>query len=155
MKIIDNFLENDFFNHIQELFTYQISYKYGQKSAPGEEGNIFMVAYLNIEEPLLKYIANKITMKTKSSFTGCYANLQFNGMGGDWHTDPGDFTAILMLSKTLEQGSGQFQIKTPKESVDFVSNRLVVFKANKKHRGLAPKEINVPRITLTFKSANS
>ena len=60
-----------------------------------------------------------------------------------------------MLSKTLEQGSGQFQIKTPKESVDFVSNRLVVFKANKKHRGLAPKEINVPRITLTFKSANS
>jgi len=36
-----------------------------------------------------------------------------------------------------------------------VSNRLVVFKANKKHRGLAPKEINVPRITLTFKSANS
>ena len=155
MKLIDNFLEDDLFRHVQNILLYEVPYKYNHKSSPKIEGNIFFMSYLNIEDPILKFISKKIINSSDvEKLTGCYANMQFNGMDGDWHTDPGKFTALLMLSETLEKESGQFQIKNPKTKIDFVSNRLVIFKANLKHRGLAPKELNTPRVTLVFKSAN-
>jgi len=153
MKIIDNFLELDFFNHIQDLLIYEANYKYSQTSVD-ENGNTFFIASLNVKDPTLNFIAKKILPHTDfKEFEGCYTNMQFNGMDGDWHVDPGTKTALVMISPTLSKGSGQFEIKTDKiNKIDFVANRLVIFDAKKKHRGRAPKEINTPRVTLAFKS---
>ena len=75
-------------------------------------------------------------------------------MDGDWHTDDGKNTILLMVTKTLKNGSGDFQIKIDNKinKVSFVQNRLIFFDASFQHRGLAPKELNTPRITFAFKT---
>ena len=78
-------------------------------------------------------------------------------MPGSFHQDDGDTTFVLMTSKTLQKGSGQFQIQinndeSKLESIDFIQNRLVVFPAIWKHRGLDPIEHSTPRVTLAFKT---
>ena len=74
-------------------------------------------------------------------------------MDGCFHKDDGDYTGLLMVSKTLDKGDGCFV--TEKESVDFVSNRVIVFNAKEKHKGNAPKDNSKgPRITLAFKTTN-
>ena len=78
-------------------------------------------------------------------------------MPGGFHQDDGDTTFVLMTSKTLRKGSGQFQIQINNdenklESFDFIQNRLIIFPAQWKHRGLDPIEHGTPRVTLAFKT---
>jgi hypothetical protein len=78
-------------------------------------------------------------------------------MPGEFHADDGDTTILLMTSKTLKKGSGQFQIQIHNDinsiqSVDFIQNRLIIFPAIWKHRGLDPIEHATPRVTLAFKT---
>ena len=78
-------------------------------------------------------------------------------MPGGFHQDDGDTTFVLMTSKTLQKGSGQFQIQINNdenklEPFDFIQNRLIIFPAQWKHRGLDPVEHSTPRITLAFKT---
>ena len=78
-------------------------------------------------------------------------------MPGEFHEDDGDTTILLMTSKTLQKGSGQFQVQINNDinniqPVDFIQNRLIIFPALWKHRGLDPIEHATPRITLAFKT---
>jgi hypothetical protein len=76
-------------------------------------------------------------------------------MDGHWHQDDGKNTILLMITKTLKKNSGQFQIKDKNNiitKINFVQNKIIYFDASLLHRGLAPEEINTPRITLAFKT---
>ena len=122
------------------------------------DGSQFLQTNFSLEDPLIQYLAIKIfnsfdeKIKNKS-VRRAYANIQFAGMDGCFHKDDGDYTGLLMVSKTLDKGDGCFV--TEKESVDFVSNRVIVFNAKEKHKGNAPKDNSKgPRITLAFKTTN-
>ena len=71
-----------------------------------------------------------------------YINIQHPGMNGKYHTDNCDLTAVYMIC-----GSGNLQIL--KEESSFEENKLVIFKSDKLHRGLAPNK--GARISLAFK----
>jgi hypothetical protein len=74
-------------------------------------------------------------------------------MNGEWHTDTGDGssrTVLIMISDTLSKNSGCFCTKNNK--YDFIQNRLLFFPADIIHKGLAPTEKGVARITLACKT---
>ena len=107
---------------------------------------------------ILGFIVDK--MKTNLSLGKIYANVQYAGQDGSFHTDnttPHSRTAILMLSKTLPKGSGTFQIHTEGfsnkiETHEFEQNKLLWFKSDLEHRGNAPLKSGPPRITLAVKT---
>jgi hypothetical protein len=153
IKIIDNFLEKDLIIYLEELFIYKTPHFYGQYSKI--KFNPFYIGYLNIEDTLFKYLIIKLKNKFKlNQVLRSYINIQYNGMSGDWHQDDGSNTVLIMITKTLDKNSGQLEIKDNEKinKIDFVQNRLICFDSKKFHRGLAPKEINTPRITLAFKT---
>jgi hypothetical protein len=78
-------------------------------------------------------------------------------MDGGFHQDDGDETYLIMVSKTLDEKSGEFQIINENNELNtfnFVQNKMLVFPAKLRHRGMAPKERNTPRITLLLKTKN-
>jgi hypothetical protein len=78
-------------------------------------------------------------------------------MDGGFHNDQGDNTVLLMISPTLKNKSGCFEIKENNKklkSIDFTQNKLIIFPASWLHKGSAPIEKNIPRITLVFKTKN-
>lgn len=154
MEITDNFLEKDFIKYLEEIFVFHTPHYYNQRAAANST-SFFYVSTMNTNDILINYIIKKI--KNQYNFKEIlrsYLNIQFNGMDGDWHQDDGSKTILLMITNTLRKNSGEFQIKINNEikSIDFVQNRLICFDSSNFHRGLAPKEINVPRITLAFKT---
>ena len=84
-----------------------------------------------------------------------YANLQFNGMDGSWHYDDGETTCLWMATPSLPKGSGTLQFNKKRKDIKFEFNKLIIFDAKRPHRGLAPKELNTPRITLAFKTTRA
>ena len=98
-------------------------------------------------------------MKTNLSLGKIYANVQYAGQDGSFHTDnttPHSRTAILMVSKTLPKGSGTFQIHTEGfsnkiETHEFEQNKLLFFKSSILHKGNPPLEPGFPRVTLAVK----
>ena len=154
MIIIDNFLEKDLIEHLEEIFVHNTPHFYNQKSNH-ENSSRFYISLININDALINFIIKKLKNKLNfKEILRSYINIQFNGMDGNWHQDDGTKTILLMITNTLSKDSGQFQIKIDNkiESVDFVQNRLICFDSTYFHRGLAPKEINIPRITLAFKT---
>ena len=106
---------------------------------------------------ILGFIVDKI--KRKLSLGKIYANIQYAGQDGSFHTDnttPHSRTAILMVSKTLPKGSGTFQIHTEGfsnkiETHEFEQNKLLFFKSSILHKGNPPLEPGFPRVTLAVK----
>jgi hypothetical protein len=151
MKIVKNWLNKDLAWRVRN---YLLSQPYTYNSNSHKLGkNTFFVSVFNVEKnkeifdlgsQLIKHFDYNIKI------IRAYANLQFSGMNGEWHTDDGDTTCLWMATKSLPKGSGEF--KTKKQSVKFDFNKLVIFDANKPHKGMAPKELNTPRITLAFKT---
>jgi len=153
MKIIDNFLEKELIEYLKNVFMFKTPHLYGHKSH--EKSNFFYNSDINMEDTLIKFIILKLQKEFKfNEVLRSYINVQFYGMDGDWHTDDGKNTILLMVTKTLKNGSGDFQIKMDNKinKVGFVQNRLIFFDASFQHRGLAPKELNTPRITFAFKT---
>jgi hypothetical protein len=153
IKIIDNFLEKDLIEYLEKLFIYNTPHYYGHAS--NEKSNKFYCSNLNTEDTLIKYLIIKLKKNFKfNQVIHSYINIQYNEMNGDWHSDVGSHTIILMITKTLKKDSGQFEIKDNEKinKIDFIQNRLIYFDATKQHRGMDPKEINTPRITLVFKT---
>jgi hypothetical protein len=155
LKYKDNFLENDLINHLEYSFL-RIPHYYGHSSKADGTGVCFYNHEFNLSDPLIQYLCVKVQkeFEQKLGFLRVYVNVQHNNMDGDFHEDDGNMTILLMVSKTLKKGSGQFEIKKDKKiaRVDFVQNRLIFFDARLKHRGTAPKEKNEVRITLAFKT---
>jgi hypothetical protein len=154
----DNFLDVDLIKFLNYYFL-KIPHSYGVSSNGLDKGHSFYYSELNIKDPLVEFLCRKIQkeIRTTVGFIRVYINVHYNGMPGDYHKDDGDMTAVLMVSKTLQPGSGQFKVKIDNDenkinSIDFVQNRLILFPAKWEHRGLDPIELATPRITLAFKT---
>ena len=151
VEITDNFLEKDLINFLNEYFLKMPHY-YGHSS--NNNDNYFYMTEVNFNEPIINFLCKKI-FKKNIKILRSYINVQHIGMNGDFHIDDGDNTYLIMISKTLGEKSGEFQIidkDNQIKSFSFIQNRLISFPAKLKHRGLAPLEKNIPRITLVFKT---
>jgi hypothetical protein len=158
IKITDNFLEPDLSKYLEQYFL-EIPHNFGHSSLGLDKGSPFYQASLNPYDPLIKFLCLKVQKQVEHrlGFLRVYINIHYSNMPGNFHEDDGDTTFVLMTSKTLEKGSGQFQIQINNDinniqSIDFIQNRLVIFPAQWKHRGLDPIEHGTPRITLAFKT---
>lgn len=158
IKIIDDFLEKDLSNYLNQYFI-EIPHYYGHSSLGLNNGTPFYQSNLNPYDPLIKFLCLKVQkqIEHKLGFIRVYINIHYSNMPGEFHEDDGDTTILLMTSKTLKKGSGKFEIQIKNnindiQSIDFVQNRLIIFPASWKHRGLDPIENATPRITLAFKT---
>ena len=158
IKVIDNFLEDDLSKYLEQYFL-EIPHIFGNSSLGSDKGGSFYRSSLNPYDPLIKFLCLKIQKQAERilEFLRVYINIHYSNMPGNFHEDDGDTTFLLMTSKTLQKGSGQFQIQINNnindiQSIDFIQNRLVIFPAQWKHRGLDPIEHGTPRITLAFKT---
>jgi hypothetical protein len=158
IKIIDNFLEQDLSKYLEQYFL-EIPHNFGHSSLGLDKGSPFYQTNLNPYDPLIKFLCLKVQKQVEHEleFLDVYINIQYSNMPGEFHEDFGDTTILLMTSKTLKKSSGQFQIQINNninniESIDFIQNRLIIFPAFWKHKGLDPMEHGTPRITLAFKT---
>jgi hypothetical protein len=153
IEVTDNFLEKDFIIFLNEYFLNMPHY-YGHYSNYDSNSNRFYTTSINFNDPIINFLCKKI-FKKNIKILRSYINVQHIGMDGNFHEDDGDQTYLMMISNTLNEKSGEFQIidKDNKiKSFSFIQNRLISFPAKLKHRGLAPLEKNIPRITLVFKT---
>jgi hypothetical protein len=156
VEVFDNFLENDLIIFLNSYFLNTPHY-YGHTS--NKQGNFFYATNLDVNDPLISFLCKKIVNKKKNNIEilRVYINVQHLEMNGEFHEDDGDTTYLVMISKTLNEKSGEFQIidkNNELKTFNFVQNRLIMFSSNLKHRGMAPLEKNTPRITLVFKTKN-
>ena len=158
IKITDNFLNIDLSKYLEQYFL-EIPHTFGWSSTGLNNGSPFYQANLNPYDPLIKFLCLKVQQQVehKLGFLRVYINIHYSNMPGDFHEDDGDTTILLMTSKILQKGSGQFQIQLHNDinniqSIDFIQNRLIIFPAIWKHRGLDPIEHATPRVTLAFKT---
>ena len=150
IEVKDNFLEKNLINFLYEYFL-SLPHFFGHSSK--KNSLKFYSHEFNIDNPLINFLSKIIEKDLKISRV--YINIQHNYMDGDFHTDDGNITYLIMISKTLDKNSGSFQFidkENKIQSIDFIQNRMIKFSSFIKHRGLAPTEKNIPRITLAFKT---
>ncbi len=149
-----NFLDKDFLDYLAKHYLFNIHHRYGEASIGGITKGIFFSTEVHNDE-VTNFVTYKIFKKFQiNKYQRIYINMQFYGMDGSWHIDEGDKTHMLMVTPTLKQDSGLFEIKDNDNKIHkitFEQNKLVVFNSKLLHRGLAPTEIGTPRITLVFK----
>jgi hypothetical protein len=154
IKVIDNWLDLEFCDHLSHHILYCLPHIYGHSSDSGDGSRFYRVEF-GEENFHVKYMCRKLNreiIKENSQFIRVYANLQFKEMDGSFHLDDGDFTMIYMVTPTLE-GSGYFEYMDGDsiKQIDFVQNRLIWFNGSElMHRGMAPNTL-IPRITISFK----
>tara|TARA_S200002703_G_scaffold92254_1_gene79742 strand:+ start:180 stop:647 length:468 start_codon:yes stop_codon:yes gene_type:complete len=151
MITIDNFLDKDLLKFISYKFLHDTPHWFDHFSEDPKDG-IFYASTIAKDNPLVQFVFFKIKQefKIKNTLKRSYINIQHRGMNGSFHKDDGEFTYMLMVSETLKPGEGTFEIKNgPK--IDFVQNRLIMFEANKLHKGNAPLN-EKPRCTWVFKT---
>ena len=115
-----------------------------------EKDPSFFISNVSEQDNIVLYLLLKAKeiFKKDLKCLRAYANVQFKGQHSNWHIDDGDFTILLMVSETLNDG--KFEIGDQK--VDFKENRCVIFNAKEKHRGLASEYAKLPRCTLAIKT---
>ena len=154
--IKNNFLEKDLidylFNHFKQLPHY-----YGHRSSDKDKGNSFYSTNLNVHDFLYNFLCSKIAkiFKYDIKILRMYINIQHCFMDGEFHQDDGELTVLLMITPTLQSKSGCLEIKEHNKilkTIPFIQNKLVIFPASWYHKGCAPIEKNIPRITLVFKT---
>lgn len=148
-KIIDNWLSKDLSNYLEEYFLYNFPHYYGHKSNDLDQ-EVFYNSTLNTQDALNNFLFFKLqkTINKKLKLERMYINVQHQNMNGSFHIDREELTCLYMVTETLND-SGYFEIQD-EEKINFVQNRLIIFDAKKKHRGLAPNK--GVRITLAFKT---
>ena len=158
ITVIDNFIEDLIIDNLEDFFEH-IPHHYGHSSDSDKSKKFYDTPLDNVRNPWLITVEEKVKKVShkKIKILRKYINIQWPGLDGLFHQDDGDMTVLLMISKTLSKGSGQFQIyeeDNPQNirSIDFIRNRLIMFPAKWGHRGMAPIEHYTPRITLAFKT---
>ena len=157
MKVIDNFLGKDLIQHLEKMFLFNQPHFYGHysKESTLDKSNLFYNSNINLNDFLIQFIYSKVEKTFNiNRIIRAYINIQYNGMDGDWHVDEGHNTILLMVTKSLKKGSGEFQIKENNKinKIQFVQDRIILFNASSEHKGMSPIEINTPRITFAFKT---
>ena len=148
-KIIDNWLDENLVNYLNDYFLFSVPHFYGHKSNANDK-SCFYVTPLNTDDALNKFLFYKLekTLDKNLNLERMYLNIQHSNMNGSFHKDGVHMTCIYMVTNSLKD-SGAFEIKN-EDKIPFVQNRLIIFDANKLHRGLSPNK-NEVRITLAFK----
>lgn len=161
MKIItiDDFLDINYLNKFNSYCLNEIPHSWGQSNKNSamafyyhhfeKYNNKVNKIYSDITDKIFKKILTKKPILERS-----YINIQHEGMDSEFHTDDGDITVLLMVTPTPKKGGGEFQYIDKQDSIQSIpykQNKLIVFKSDIEHRGLAYKERN-PRITLAFKN---
>ena len=155
IKVIDNFFEEDLINFLYDQYRTKTPHYLGITS--NGYGEAFYETVLNLDDVIHRYLCLKISkiFPYSVSFFKLTINVQHTFMEGDFHQDDGDTTALIMISRSLKKNSGCFEIRENNlkvKKVDFIQNRFILFPAKWSHRGRAPIEKNVERITLVFKT---
>ena len=147
----DNFIGAKKIKALNE-YCKNIPHQYGHTSNCSKKDMSFYMANINPTLKNINYVCQKIVNLHGGdlAFFDTYINVQYAGMNGSFHKDEGHYTWVLMISPTLNKGSGCFITK--KQSVDFVQDRLICLPAKTLHKGMAPKELAIPRITMAFKT---
>ena len=158
ITVIDNFIEDLIINNLEDFFE-NIPHYYGHSSHTDKSKKFYDTSLDDVLNPWLMTVEEKVkkVSHTKINILRKYINIQWPGLDGLLHNDDGDMTVLLMVTKTLSKGSGQFEIYEENDpqklrTIDFVRNRLIMFPAKWGHRGMAPIEHYTPRITLAFKT---
>lgn len=152
MIVINDWLEKDYLDYLHMKILYDYPHTFGEKSQIDNKDHIeFYYAILKEEDKNFLHYKLIKTFNKKIKILRAYANIQHPGMDGDWHTDEGTTTYLLMLSNTLMKGKGMLEIEDKK--INFIQNQLVAFPSNLSHRGLSADSNNV-RITIAFKTIN-
>jgi len=143
-KTYFNFLEPSLHTYLN-LLLFQKTQHLVQISSRRNEKGYFLYGTVPYDN-MMNFIFEKIqkTIGKKLNLLRVYSNLQFPGMDGDFHTDDGELTCMIMI-----HGDGDFEIKNEKR-FSFVENSLIIFDASKSHKGHAPSKDY--RITLAFKT---
>ena len=152
MIIIDDFLCDDFVEHIQDVIP---TLGYNPHSSIGTNPNFFNSIGTWPSTDAFNYVAKKIQNLTyikNVSIIRVYANLHPSGSAhsGDFHEDDGQITALYYPYDWDEKygGGTEFEDGT---IVEYKRNRLVLFGANKKHRGMEHSNPDMFRYTVAFK----
>tara|TARA_B100000029_G_C17585340_1_gene961006 strand:- start:501 stop:1121 length:621 start_codon:yes stop_codon:yes gene_type:complete len=166
LKIIENFIEKDQIHQLNRYFLYNTPHIWGHRSV--DDGNQFYSAKEeDFKCDLTDYVKEKIHDRLESEYNCTakmlrpYINIQHTGMDGNFHYDDvydkNVVTTLLFVSNTMKTG-GEFQYMLNNYSianVQFVQNRLIMFKMPLEHRGLAPVARNEiwrsPRISFAVK----
>lgn len=148
---IDNFVSPEFISSLRDTIMLDRKHAYNMTS---NGTSPFYSVDFNIKEPIVEKLVKQINSTIKSSYSvkRVYANIQYAGMDGTWHTDDGDVTALLFVNQELE--GGNFEIRIPGEETTLISpvpGRLILFEGKYLHRGLSSSTLAVPRISLAFK----
>jgi hypothetical protein len=151
--IIDDFLCDDFVEHIQDVIP-NLGYK------PHFSIDIEKCRFLNSigdwpATDAFNYVAKKIRNLSQiecSEVLRVYSNLHPSGENhsGDWHEDGNQITALYYPMKWDNKYGGGTEFKDG-TVVDYVENRLVLFDANKTHRAMPHTNKNLFRYTVSFK----
>lgn len=154
MKIIKNFLEKELINYLYN-YSKNLPHFYGHSSV--DNSPLFYSTPLNLKDALNDFLCTKIlnVLNNNSKILRMYLNIQYCFMDGSFHKDDGECTVLLMVSPTLQKNSGCFEIKENNKKlkiIPFIQNQLILFSSKLEHRGCAPIEKNLPRITLAFKT---
>lgn len=151
---IDNFLPSEYVSSLRSTVLLDNKHSFNMSS----NGIIpFYSVEFNINDPLVQKLVNQINSvnSTLYSVKRAYANIQYSGMDGTWHTDDGDVTALIFLNEKIQDGNFEIRIKTNEETVTEEYSpdpgRLLLFEGRHLHRGLSSTTLAIPRISLAFK----
>lgn len=160
--VIDDFLTKDEMTFVDNFFDRDVKWAYGHKTDLSTKIKWFVCSLK--ENPFFTdYLLSKINKLTKYewSFENVYANGQTMLLDGGWHKDrTADMTAILYVSDITPQniknvnGYLNYKINNEIKSIEPYKNRLVIFNSDVVHRGLAPNDPGVFRISIAWKLKN-
>ena len=106
-----NFMDEDFITYLSNYYLINVLHRYGHTSRRGTGGKTFFATEVDHD-----VVSNFVTYKLRkkfgvNQFNRIYINLQFNGMGGDWHLDDGKKTYMLMVTPTLKKVTEELKSK--------------------------------------------
>lgn len=151
VNVVDNFVSSQFVEGLRSTILLDRKHSFNMSS-------VGIVPFYSVEfetkEPIVKTLLEKINTHFDTNFTvkRVYANIQYTGMDGTWHTDDGDVTALLFVNDNLEEGNFEIRLEENNtQSILPLPGRLVVFEGRYLHRGLSSTTLAIPRISLAFK----
>jgi len=151
MKIIDNFLDQEYLKQIQEHIIFTPFMLHGS-----DEGNLnFFAGSPNdsVYEKLYDKVCN--LQEIKYNIIRWYVNCNPSGKkhAGDLHIDTGDGSNLTALFYPMPWNSrmygGGTEFKNPNEIVEYKENRLIIFDGSRPHR--AVEHTSNMRFTIAFK----
>tara|TARA_R100001015_G_C4591530_1_gene147007 strand:- start:138 stop:626 length:489 start_codon:yes stop_codon:yes gene_type:complete len=154
VKIYENILPKKTLDYLLDFVLFNNEHRYGHASNFNSDKFFYFKDFsdnIYLADSIFQNILDKIKMNLR--YNRVYANIQYVNQDGEFHIDAHEmnaYTCMIMLSKTLQEGSGCFCTK--EQNYAFIQNNLLVFKSNIQHMGAAPKEGREPRVTFVYKT---